>query len=118
MQQPSKDNESLLKLIYHSAMALQYGEDFARECKMTARHQANNWVSKLKFLQSDIYSALTPASREIFMQEIKKGDILFLGSVAEKWLRLDDSQKDILETMMIAMLKGETVTFEKTEEVV
>ena len=109
------ETESLTKALYHLSLAKEYLEDFKRTCRMEARRQAGLWVGKLDFTQQDIYSALTPRSRELYHEELKSGDLLFTQSISEKWIRMTSEQRDTLEMAADGILLGQ-FTIEKVNE--
>mgnify|MGYP000039933339 CR=1 FL=1 len=105
--------ESLTKACYHLKLSKEYMDDFYRGCRQEAKNRASGWVNRLNFVITDVRAALTPEARERFDQEITTGDILFTQSISEKWIQLTPQQRELLETMAEAMIKGEEIVFEK-----
>ncbi len=102
-------SEALTKGCYHIAIAKQYLEGFRGDCKQEGKRQADLWVNKADFLLRDVFSRLTPKGRELFEQEILRGDILFFENISEMILRLSPDQREALEELLLAMSKGETI---------
>ena len=102
-------SEVLTKGCYHIAIAKQYLEAFEVECRKEAKRQAKLWVGKVDFLLNDVYSRLTPKGRELFKEEILRGDTLFFENISEMILKLNPDQREALEQLLTAMMKGETI---------
>lgn len=102
-------SEALTKGCYHIAIAKQYFEGFRGDCKKEGKRQADLWVNKTDFLLKDVYSRLTPKGRELYEQEILRGDTLFFENISEMILRLNPDQREALEQLLTAMMKGETI---------
>jgi DNA-binding MarR family transcriptional regulator len=94
------------------SIAKQYMEVFKLECKQGAKNHAMSWVNKLKFLEDDILSAITPESRERFRQEIKQGDTLFFDSMFELLIHLTPEQRETIEEVVKRVAKGESLNVE------
>lgn len=109
------DAENLTKAIYYAGIAKKFFEGFRDECKQDAKRQANLWVNKIEFILSDVYSALTPAARELYLDELKNGDVLFLPSMSEKLLRMSPEQREFVELMCVQILRGEKIEVEDLE---
>lgn len=108
---------ALSKSIYYLNYAKQYADDFRRDCRMEARRNASLWVTKISSVLNDIYSSLTPAARERFIEEISANpDPIFMEAISSKFLQLNTEQRALVETMIDGMLAGETVQFEKIPE--
>lgn len=108
------ESSSLTKALYYTELARIYMEDFKRECKLEAKHQASSWVNKLTFVKQDVYSALTPLSRELYHKELGDGaDVLFLPSISEKLLKLNQDQRDFVERTCDFLLSGEEIILEQ-----
>ena len=105
----SNERTSLTSAVYHLQMYNIYMEDFKRDCRQAAKHDAGKWVSKGQWLMNDIYSTMTPESKEIFEREIKKGDVMFHPAISEKLMKMDEHQRTFVETVCDMLLKGEKI---------
>lgn len=107
----SSDKQSLTKGLFHVAIAKQYFEGFKLSCKQSGKHQAGVWVNKLSFLESDVYSALTPESRDQFIKEIKTADVLVYEEIFRLTLLMNNDQRELLERLATAIVKGEAIEY-------
>jgi len=103
----------LTKGIYHLNIALEYFTVFKVECKQEAKYQAGTWIKRIEWLNNDIYSALTPEAKQLFNEEIKKGDLLFHENLSENILRMNPEQRELIEKIAEGILKGEIIEYEK-----
>ncbi len=103
------ETESITKAIYHLGISKQFFEAFRDSCRLDAKRQAGLWVGKVDFVLSDVYAALTPKARELYHEEIKNGDVLFLPSLSEKLLRMTPEQREFVELMCVQVLRGEKI---------
>lgn len=78
---------------------------------MAAKGDAGKWLDKGTWLMKDIYSVMTPESKEIFKREVQKGDIMFHPAISEKLMKMDESQREFVETVCDMLLKGEKIEF-------
>lgn len=106
-------SQSLTKGAYHINIAKQYLEAFSVECRQSAKNMANAWVQKLAWLENDIYRSLTPEGQQLFKEEIKNGDTLFFEGLSENLLRMTPDQRELMERISEALLKGEMIEFVK-----
>lgn len=103
------ETESLTKGLYHLTIAKEHFDDFRRSTEMDSKRRTGLWVGKLDFLQSDVYSVITPKSRELYHEELKSGDVLFGPAIADKWIRMNQEQRDTLEMAADGILSGEFI---------
>lgn len=109
MSERKIETESLTKATYHIGLAKIFMEDFHRSCRMEARRQASMWGGKLNFLMTDIRSSITSESRERLDEELIHGDLLFTVSISEKWIQLSPEQREFIEKISEAFIRGEEV---------
>lgn len=109
MSERQLETESLTKAIYHLELSRQFMEDFKRTCKQEAKAQANTWLNKLSFVKQDVYCSLTEKSRELFQEEINKGDVLFTTAISEKWIRMTQEQRELFELAADGILRNELI---------
>jgi|GEM_PF-3374448 len=100
--------------MYHLKTGKEYLEAFRLSCEGYSKHQCNTWISKLNYVENDVFSILTEESREHFRREIKQGDILFFASIGEKFLHLSEQQRTMVEDLVDALIKNDPLTLEKT----
>lgn len=105
----ANERTSLTSAVYHLQMYNIYMEDFKRDCRLAAKHDAGKWLSKGECLMNDIYSTMTPESKEIFERELKRGDVLFFPSISEKLMKMEEHQRTFVETVCDMLLKGEKI---------
>lgn len=108
--------KALTKAMYHMAHAKLYFEAFKIEAEKVGRHNVRNWLNKISFIENDAMSIMSDDSRSYFRQEIMRGDVLFFGEVAEKFIHLTDQQRLLIEDLVNAMIKGESIIPVKEEE--
>lgn len=104
--------QSLTQAIYNLKLAIEYMDDYKRDCRQFEKHQAGMWSEKLKQVQVSIYNALTPDSRELFKREIEGGDIFVYPAIATKLMQLAPDKRDEVESMIDVLLSGGTLTIE------
>ena len=110
MEERQIKTESLTKGVYYLFLSIQFIEDFKRSCRQEARYNAGRWVDRLLALKNDIYSYLTPESRERFIEEISANpDPLFSQSISELWIRMLPEQRELLERVALGILAGDPV---------
>lgn len=97
--------------MFHIAIAKEYFNAYKDSLKATVKHQAKMWVGKLEFLHSDVYSAMTPESRETFIKEIKNNDVLAYEEIFRLTLMMDNEQRELFERLGTAILKGEMIEY-------
>jgi hypothetical protein len=114
MTERKVETESLTKGVYYLKCAIEFVEDFKRSCLVQARGDAMVWVNKLNWVLNDIYSALTPESRERFKKEIAYGDVFYFPEMSQKLLQMTPAQREMMEMIAGEILKGEEIKIEKT----
>lgn len=100
---------ALTKGIYHLTISRQYFESFKNDCKKEAKKDANWWLHNLTMVENSVVRSMTPESRELYQEEIKEGDVLFFPNISEMILRMTPEQRDTVERICDALLKGEMI---------
>jgi len=112
------ERESLTRGIYYLHYAIQFLEDYKRDCRQEAKYSASQWVNKLKFVLSDVFFHLTPAAKERFREEISQSnDPLFLPAITEKILQLGSDRRELLEEILTGLLTGEEIKISHEEKI-
>ncbi len=109
MSERKIETESLTKACYHIGIAKVFMEDFHRDSRMEAKNQSRLWVGKLNFLMTDIRSSITPEARQRWDEELVHGDLIFTLSISEKWIQLSPRQREVIENIAEAFIRGEEV---------
>lgn len=110
------DRRSLTKAVFHLALSKQYLDDWRRDCSSQDRHLAGQWISKTECTLNNIYTAMTPESREQYLAEVKSADILIYDEIFRLLLMMDSTQRELMETVANGIVKGEIVQFVGDEE--
>ena|SRR6478735_8040679 len=113
----SHDKKSLTKGLFHVAIAKNYFEAFKIVCKQSGKQQAGMWLTKLNFLESDVYSAMTPESRDQFIKEIRGTDVLVYEEVFRLTLMMDNEQRELFERLGTAIVNGELIEYTEPKNV-
>jgi hypothetical protein len=101
--------KAFTKAMYHLRTAKEYLEVFKIEADKANVHNVRGWINKLNFIENDASSIMTAESRDHFRKEIKQGDILFHSNISTLLLHLDDKQRLLVEDLVNAMIKGESI---------
>lgn len=114
--------KALTRAMYHLKTGKEYLEVFKLDCESSpetrhAAHHCRSWVNKLNFIENDAMFLMTEESREHFRQEIKRGDVLFLSSLSEQLLMLDERQRAMVEDLVTAMVKGNPLELVKPDKI-
>jgi len=95
----------LTKALFHLNLSKTYLEAFHIECKQQAKNNVNGWVRKVKSCLNDIYTSLTPSSRDAYMNQLVAKDPLFLPNLTALALQMNEDNRDKLEDYAIKLLK-------------
>lgn len=109
----SLDKQSLTKALFHVAIAKQYFESFKVTCKQSGKQQAATWLNKINFLESDVYSSMTPESRDKFLKEIRGTDVLTYEEVFRLTLMMTQEERELFERLGTAITKGEIIEYQE-----
>lgn len=104
-------NYYLAKGLYHIQIAKDYYEMLRLDARYSAKGFLNNWLNKLSFLTNDVLTRLTNDNAEWFRNEVVKGDNIFFDALSEKLMHLNPQQKEQIELIVNAMVKGEEIKF-------
>jgi hypothetical protein len=95
----------LTKALFHLNLSKTYLEGFHVECKQSAKNNVNSWLRKVKSCLNDIYTSLTPNSRDAYLNQLVAKDPLFLPQLTCLALQMNESNRDKLEDYAIKLLK-------------
>jgi len=99
-------SQEITRALHSISVAKLYLEDFINEYPSLTR-KANQWINKLSFVSHDCLSVLTQESREIYRQQIEKGDPLLFEHVFQLLAKMTPSQRSLIEKAAEALLKDE-----------
>ena len=105
--------DSITKGCDHLNIAKEYLLDFKRCCIYDVKQKASLWASKVEYVLNDIFNNLTPEAKEVYRKEILNSkDPIFMEAISFKFLQLDEAQREMMETIIDAVLRGEKIIFE------
>lgn len=111
------DRRSLTKAIFLMALSKQYLEDYKRDCVQQDKYLASGWIRKIESGLNDIYSIMTPESREQYLKEVKCAeDILSWDAIFGLTLMMDNNQRELFETIGNGIVKGELIEFAEDKQ--
>ena len=112
-----KDRRSLTKAIFLMALSKQYLEDYKRDCVQQDKYLVSGWIRKIESGLNDIYSIMTPESREQYLKEVKCAeDILAWDAIFGLTLMMDNNQRELFETIGNGIVKGELIEFAEDKQ--
>lgn len=99
-------SQEITRALHSISVAKLYLEDFINEYP-AYKTRANSWINRLSFVSLDALSILTQESRDIYRQQIVKGDPLLFEHVFQLLAKMTPEQRSLIEKSAEALLKGE-----------
>jgi flagellin-specific chaperone FliS len=108
---------SLVKGLHHVNIAKQYFEDARFDTNMDIKAIFNQYIIKCDWILNNIKDRLNPENKEFLKTELK--DSLYFDFISENLIHLNESQRELIEETIKAMVKGQEVKIieTKTEDV-
>ena len=100
---------SLAKSLHHINNAREYFYDVSRDCSGMIKHIFNGYINKCDFIINGIKDRLGAESVEILKKEL--GDSFVIEAINDKIMHLTSEQREVIETLIDSMIKGEKVVF-------
>ena len=103
---------NILQSIHHIKKAYEYMEDFKRTCGSGSKGEklAKQYCGRLEFIPTDLVTH--PFLTEEVRQGVKSewnGDVWAPDAINEKFLKLNTQQRELVEAITDALLKGEKI---------
>lgn len=103
----SDNNYSLLKGLHHIKIAKEYFDDVANGCEYGAKQVMLNFSNKCKWIVDNVRHRLPNDMLEQIDNDMR--DSMFFDAIEDKIVHFTDSQKQVLETIIDMMCKGELI---------
>jgi hypothetical protein len=100
-------NIVMLKALYHTKIAKEYFEDTAKHLTGMQKHTVNMFANKCEFIIDNVRHRLPAETLKRFDSETR--DALFIDAIETEILSFNDKQRDILETIVSLIAKGESI---------
>jgi hypothetical protein len=106
-----RESLSLHRALFSISTAKVYLEDMIVDFP-EMKPKINQWINRLSFVSNDAVCSMTPNGREIYRQEITKGDPLQFEHMFQLMAQMDKYQRIMIEKAAEALLKGELIITE------
>ena len=103
-----KETYSLAKGLHHLNIAKQYFEDVKMGCVGDVKNTFNGYVNKCDWILNNVFDKLDDEKRKIYKEELS--DSLSIDSINDQLMMLDNTQRNQIEELLEAILKGKRVT--------
>lgn len=100
-------NDSMLKALHHTQIAMQYFEDISKELSGTQKHIMLGFASKCNWIIQNVRTKLSKETLEKLDSELR--DSLFLEELESQVLKFNEQQRGILENIVTLINKGENI---------
>lgn len=108
MIEPTESEKSLTRGMYHLRTARDYLDVFKIDCNQNGKVMVNGWINKINYILSNVRVVIREENRNYFDKEIMNpNDILFFGSIADKFFHLTDQQRLLIEDLVDSFIRGE-----------
>jgi hypothetical protein len=104
-------SKSLTQGVFYLKCATDLFDATVLDVHKNERQRVRQWVNKLNWIMNDIYDSLTPDGKEAYKAEIKNGDPILFGSVIQLMLKMDTSQREMLESVASGIARGEIIEY-------
>jgi deoxyhypusine synthase len=103
-----KDTYSLAKGLHHINNAKQYFEDVKMGCTGDLKNTFNGYINKCDYILNNIFDKLGEKTRKVYKKELS--DSLGLDAINDQLMMLDNAQRNQVEELLEAIIKGKKVT--------
>jgi hypothetical protein len=100
-------NIVMLKALYHTKIAKEYFEDCANHLTGMQKHTVKMFANKCEFIIDNVRHRLPEDTLKRFDAETR--DALFIDAIETEILSFNDEQRNILETIVSLIAKGEQI---------
>jgi hypothetical protein len=98
---------SLAKSLHHINNAKLYFEDISRDCSGMIKHIFLGYINKCDFIINGVKDRLGKENVEQLKKEL--ADSFVIEAINDKLVHLNNDQKQLIENLIDAMIKGEKV---------
>jgi HKD family nuclease len=102
-----KTNLLMIKGLHHTKIAMEYYEDVSNHLYGSQKHTTLLFANKCKWIIDNVRGRLPEDTKKKLDEEIR--DSLFLDNLETEVLKFNQSQRDILETIVQLINKGEEI---------
>jgi len=110
----SDNTYSLAKGLHHVNIAKMYFEDLQRGSSGSIKQIFNQYINKCDWIYKNIYDRVNDASREILKTEMN--DSIIIESINDKLIKLGEKDRLLIEDLIDAIIKGEKIIVENTND--
>jgi small nuclear ribonucleoprotein (snRNP)-like protein len=107
------DTWSLNKALFHASSCKQYLELIKIDTKGATRETMNGLLSRVSFVINFVLHKVSEEDRENLKKELE--DSISTDAILGELVKLSVSQRNLIETLITAMIKGENVEFAKPQ---
>ena len=102
----SDTNYDLAKSLYHISIAKQYFEMIQVDKTYNIKALFSQYINKLDYVVNNIYDRLGDEGRKFYSDSVIHGDTVFHSQISELLLHVPEQQKPLIESIVIALVKG------------
>lgn len=111
MNSPNYTDNSycLTKALFHASSCLQFLEVIKIDTKGEVKNLFNLLINKIEFVVNNITHRLNDEDRKILKEELD--DSISVQAILDDLVRLNPKQRETIENLTNALVKGETIEF-------